>query len=231
MKNPIEERRISRRQFLTGATLGAAGFGAVVLVGCGGESENQSGIIDKTSPQKNGQEGEIKLEPRWKIYHGETYEIEFPKDWNAHDTSSDPGEIETFIANGHFSNTERDDKYIYINFSIEKLDPDETTIEDYKDREVRGILYSWGDEIIGGEEGIQESKGQKLLGQPSIELSYVKHTILNYPEHVIDYNRTNLLRMRLMGRNVIRIYYTANSADFDKYMPVFEHMASSLTLK
>src|SRR3989344_4811478 len=227
---------IGRRQFLKGVALGAVGLGTVVLLGCESSSdENGIAINPLSSPttalEQNPDAGLIAPEAGWKIYHGEAYEIEFPQDWSAHDTSSDPNKQERFIADGHFSNTESDDKLVYINFSIEKLDPDETTIDDYKDRVIRDILYRRGDEITGREEGIQESEGQELLGQPSTELYYVEHIELNYPERVVVYDRKNLLRMQLLGRNVIRLLFIANSDDFDKYKPVFEHMAASLRLK
>ena len=224
---------IDRRQFLKVAGLTVAGISGAALLGCGpdkSKSGNQkpNGV---NSPEQNPDAGLISPEAGWKIYHGEAYEIEFPQDWSAHDTSSDPNEQERFIADGHFSNSESDDKLVYINFSIEKLDPDETTIDDYKDRVIRDILYRRGDEITGREEGIQESEGQELLGQPSTELYYVEHIELNYPERVVVYDRKNLLRMQLLGRNVIRLKYSASSDNFDKYKPVFEHMAASLRLK
>lgn len=210
------ERRFSRRQVLRGGAVGAIGLGAAAFVGCGSNSENPTQKGGSKPLAENPQAG-------YKIYHGEAYEIEFPKDWSSVDTSSDPGEKETFIANGHFSNYELEDKSVYVNFRIEKLDPDETTIEDYKSRVTRTILRERGNEITGREKGIQESEGQKLLGQSSTELYYVVH--------FDSYDQKNLLRMRLMGRNVIRLKYSANSDNFEKYKPVFEQMASSLILK
>src|SRR3989338_5581584 len=221
---------IDRRQFLKVAGLAVAGISGAALLGCGPDksksgNQKQNGA---NSPEQNPDAGLITPKEGWKIYHGEAYEIEFPKEWSAHDTSSDPGEQERFLADGHFSNYGDGDESVYVNFSIEKLDPDETTIDDYKDRVIRDILYRRGDEITGREEGIQESEGQELLGQPSTELYYVEHIELNYPERVVVYDRKNLLRMQLLGRNVIRLLFIANSDDFDKYKPVFEHMAASL---
>ena|SRR3989344_5714158 len=229
---------IDRRQFLKVAGLTVAGISGAALLGCGpdkSKSGNQkpNGV---NSPEQNPDAGLISPEAGWKIYHGEAYEIEFPQDWSAHDTSSDPNEQERFIADGHFSNSESDDKLVYINFSIEKLDPDETTIDDYKDRVIRDILYRRGDEIVGKEEGIQESEGQELLGQPSIELYYTVHySYTEYPSdkepRYYDYDQKNLLRMHATGRDVIRLSYSASSDNFEKYKPVFEHMASSIVLK
>jgi len=228
------ETRVSRRSVLRGAALVGFGLAAAINSACSRSNNSENGNQEPNgddSPEQNPDAGLITPEAGWKIYHGETYQIEFPEDWTAHDTSSDPGEKDEFFADGHFSNEEQDDKTVYINFSIVKLDPDETTIEDYKARVIRGILRDSGDEIIGKERGIQESEGQELLGQPSIELYYAEHEELNYPERVVVYDRKYLLRMQLMGRNVIRLYYFASSDNFDKYMPIFEHMASSLALK
>lgn len=229
----MNQREISRREFLKISGTALATVGILTAVGCG-SSKKEGEIAEPLSTQENIPTTSAEApEEGWKIYHGEAYEIEFPKDWSSVDTSSAPGEIETFIADGHFTNDEHDDKNVYVNFRIEKLFPDETTIEDYKARVIRGILYERGDEITGREKGIQEFEGQELLGQPSVEVSYTVHHSYDVQPGAIhyDYDRKNLLRMQVRGRNVIVLKYSASGDNFDKYRPTFEHMVASLILK
>jgi len=232
----MNPREISRRNFLK--TLGTAtAVGTLTAVGCGGSdketrqdlpsSTNNTGIkptIEKT-PAKTP---EAVAGVEWKIYHGEIFEIEFPKNWYSYDSSSGYGHYIS-LADVSFNIPGSNDAD--LNFRIVELDPDETTIEDHKTRKINEILYFHEDEIPGGEKGIQESRGPEFLGQPSLEFSYLRNYERYEEDSFQNKSSMDLIRMCVVGRNAIILTYTAYPDKFDQYKPIFEHMASSLALK